>query len=62
MMSAAKFVTLFLLCLAVGNGYDLTIMHTNDVHARTDECQKYGGVCTQEDLEGGDCVGGASRL
>lgn len=41
-----------------GSGYDLTILHTNDVHARFEESNKYGGPCTDKE---GKCFGGAAR-
>ena len=42
--------------------YKLTVLHTNDVHARIDEAHKYGGTCSSEQSADGDCVGGSSRL
>ena len=44
------------------HGYQLTILHTNDVHSRIDEAHKYGGVCSPKQSEEGDCVGGSARL
>lgn len=41
--------------------FNLTIMHTNDVHARIVEAHKYGGVCTEKHQQSGSCVGGVSR-
>ena len=46
----------------VNGEYKLTILHTNDVHARIDEAYKYGGVCSASDSAAGKCVGGSSRL
>lgn len=46
---------------AVHASYKLTVLHTNDVHARFDEAHKYGGMCSPEDAANGDCVGGISR-
>lgn len=51
-----------LLCILEISAYDLTILHTNDVHARIDEAHKYGGICSAKQSAEGDCVGGASRL
>ncbi|XP_067950858.1 snake venom 5'-nucleotidase-like [Watersipora subatra] len=42
--------------------YELTILHTNDIHARIDEAHKYGGVCSASQSAAGDCVGGFARL
>ena len=52
---------LTLACLVAGNAFNLTILHTNDVHARFDEAQKYGGICTKSDRDNSNCVGGISR-
>ena len=37
--------------------FDLTILHTNDVHARVQEMNAYGGQCTSD-----TCFGGAARM
>ncbi|BFZ09278.1 hypothetical protein BsWGS_12317 [Bradybaena similaris] len=42
--------------------FNLTILHTNDVHARIEEADIYGGPCTAELSVSGDCYGGASRV
>lgn len=59
-------ISLFFLCvfniLCVSRGdYDLTILHTNDVHARIEQCNKYGGSCSQKDANAGKCFGGVAR-
>jgi len=41
--------------------FDLTIIHTNDVHSRFVETHKYGGNCRKEQAARGECVGGAAR-
>ena len=51
-----------LLLTATLADYNLTILHTNDVHSRIDEAHKYGGICSDEDSSAGNCVGGAARL
>jgi len=50
-----------LLFTAAAGKFDLTIMHTNDVHARFVEPHKYGGNCNDNHKTDGDCVGGAAR-
>ena len=40
---------------------DLTILHTNDVHARFLEINRFGGACRPEESEAGECFGGAAR-
>ena len=39
--------------------FHLTVLHTNDVHARYEEMNKYGGLCSDPD---GKCYGGMARL
>ena len=41
--------------------YDLTIIHTNDVHARIQQFNKYGTPCSAEDAQDGKCFGGVAR-
>ena len=59
--TSATSLALSLLWLSA-NAYNLTILHTNDVHARIDEAHKYGGICSPEQSAEGDCVGGSARL
>ncbi|WP_299563897.1 bifunctional metallophosphatase/5'-nucleotidase [uncultured Sulfitobacter sp.] len=42
--------------------YNLTILHTNDFHARFEPISKYDGPCAAEDNTAGDCFGGTARL
>ncbi|KAI9292749.1 Metallo-dependent phosphatase, partial [Neoconidiobolus thromboides FSU 785] len=42
--------------------YDLTILHTNDVHSRYDQSNKYGTDCTKAQIENKQCYGGLARL
>ena len=37
-------------------------MHTNDIHCRFEETNKYSGTCTAEDAAIGQCYGGYARL
>ena len=41
--------------------YDLTIIHTNDVHDRMVQFNSRGGRCDMEDAEQGECYGGVAR-
>lgn len=53
------------LALAAGMAqaeYTLTILHTNDFHARFEPVSKYDSGCSEEDNAAGDCFGGAARL
>jgi len=42
--------------------YTLTILHTNDFHARFEPISKYDGPCSAEDNAEGECFGGTARL
>ena len=42
--------------------YKLTILHTNDFHARFEPISKYDGPCSAEDNSAGECFGGSGRL
>ncbi len=42
--------------------YNLTILHTNDFHARFEPISKYDGPCGAEDNTAGECFGGSGRL
>ncbi|WP_370400684.1 bifunctional metallophosphatase/5'-nucleotidase [Sulfitobacter sp. JB4-11] len=42
--------------------YKLTILHTNDFHARFEPISKYDGPCSAEDNGEGKCFGGSARL
>jgi len=53
--------------LALGAGaanaeYSLTVLHTNDFHARFEPISKYDAGCSAEDNTGGACFGGSARL
>lgn len=42
--------------------YNLTILHTNDFHARFEPISKYDSGCSVEDDAEGKCFGGSARL
>lgn len=42
--------------------YSLTILHTNDFHARFEPISKYDSGCSAEDDAEGKCFGGSARL
>jgi 5'-nucleotidase len=42
--------------------YSLTILHTNDFHARFEPISKYDSGCGEEDNLEGKCFGGSARL
>ncbi|QFT57390.1 Trifunctional nucleotide phosphoesterase protein YfkN precursor [Sulfitobacter sp. THAF37] len=59
LMSAAA---LALTAGAAAADYQLTILHTNDFHARFEPISKYDGPCAAEDNTAGECFGGSARL
>ncbi|BFZ25409.1 hypothetical protein BsWGS_28448 [Bradybaena similaris] len=46
----------------VAADFELTILHTNDVHARIEETDKNSGPCTADLLTQKQCFGGAARI
>ncbi len=48
--------------IADNNGYELTILHTNDFHARFRPISKYDNTCSSDDNVEGKCFGGTARL
>ncbi|MDE9450992.1 5'-nucleotidase C-terminal domain-containing protein [Aliiroseovarius sp. Z3] len=42
--------------------YTLTVLHTNDFHARFEPISKYDSGCSTEDNAEGKCFGGSARL
>ena len=49
------------LSLQIANGFELTVLHTNDVHARFQQFNKYGSDCSNNDARDGKCFGGVAR-
>ena len=47
---------------AAAADYSLTILHTNDFHARFEPISKYDSGCSAEDNTNGECFGGSARL
>jgi len=47
---------------AASADYTLTILHTNDFHARFEPISKYDSGCSAEDNAEGKCFGGSARL
>lgn len=42
--------------------YDLTILHTNDIHSRIESINKYDSTCDAEGETEGKCFGGVARI
>ena len=40
--------------------YNLTVLHTNDFHARFEPISKYDSGCSSEDNTAGECFGGST--
>ncbi|WP_323769504.1 bifunctional metallophosphatase/5'-nucleotidase [Antarctobacter sp.] len=60
MMTGAA--TLALIAGAAQADYSLTILHTNDFHARFEPISKYDSGCGAEDNAEGKCFGGSARM
>ena len=59
-----KFYMKFLLlasALRLFATFDLTILHTNDVHARIGQFNAFGSDCRPQDADAGACFGGEAR-
>ena len=55
--------TAIALCATAANAdYSLTILHTNDFHARFEPISKYDSGCSAESNAEGECFGGSARL
>jgi 5'-nucleotidase len=42
--------------------YTLTVLHTNDFHARFEPISAFDSGCSEEDNQAGECFGGSARL
>ena len=50
------------ICTAtICESFNLTILHTNDVHARIEQTNTYGGRCSNDDAAKNKCFGGVAR-
>ncbi|PYG33239.1 bifunctional metallophosphatase/5'-nucleotidase [Pelagimonas varians] len=64
-MSARLFTTAAALALCAGAAsadYSLTILHTNDFHARFEPISKYDSGCSADSNAEGKCFGGSARM
>lgn len=64
-MFARFFTSAAALALTAGAAaadYSLTVLHTNDFHARFEPISKYDSGCSAEDNTEGKCFGGSARL
>ncbi|ADZ71520.1 bifunctional metallophosphatase/5'-nucleotidase [Polymorphum gilvum] len=42
--------------------FSLTILHTNDLHSRIEQVNKYDSACSAEEDQKGECFGGVARV
>lgn len=59
---AAAFAAGTMLSSAALADYKLTILHTNDLHSRIEQINKYDSGCSAEDDAEGKCFGGVARI
>ena len=62
--TTVKAITLVLFSVSVlslAQGFSLTILHTNDNHARFEETNVRGFLCNPSDAQAGECYGGMAR-
>ncbi len=61
-MKSTTFLAVILaLAQVINANFPLTILHTNDVHARVEQTNKYGAKCSDKDAASGKCYGGVAR-
>ncbi|KAL3881155.1 hypothetical protein ACJMK2_027613 [Sinanodonta woodiana] len=60
-MKYCIFLILFGSKIRYGCGLELTILHTNDVHAHYEEMGKLYGDCDSSETAAGECTGGVTR-
>lgn len=61
-LTAQSSATSFQTQSALDNFYPLTVLHTNDVHARIEQINKYSALCKPEDKAKQQCFGGIARI
>ena len=55
------FLVVALFHFTCGEDFELTVLHTNDVHAHIEQFNTYGGTCEKEELAKNECFGGVAR-
>ena len=63
--SSMKWLLIFCGCVASvspSTFFNLTILHTNDIHSRFQEANVYGDRCSEQQSSWGQCYGGFPRL
>ena len=59
---ANSYFILLSLCVDFSSSLSLTFLHTNDVHSRIEEIDKYGSMCKHTDRLAKNCYGGIARI
>ena len=59
--SMLNFFIVSMFHFACGEDFELTVLHTNDVHAHVEQFNKYGGTCDSEAAQKNECFGGVAR-
>ncbi|XP_060553664.1 5'-nucleotidase-like [Ruditapes philippinarum] len=59
-LSLYAVVLLSVTCISI-SGFEITVLHTNDVHARFEQFNKYGSTCDTSEAQEGRCFGGVAR-
>ena len=60
-MKVESCLCILVLVSSIKADFNLTILHTNDVHARVEQANKYGGSCSDKDAKANKCFGGVAR-
>lgn len=47
---------------SVESNFSVTFLHTNDIHSRIEEIDRYGSMCKVADRQARNCFGGFARL
>ena len=59
---ALRLIHLLNLLIPIISSFELTILHTNDVHSRLEQFDSGTVRCNQESANAGDCFGGVARI
>ncbi|QGX97918.1 multifunctional 2',3'-cyclic-nucleotide 2'-phosphodiesterase/5'-nucleotidase/3'-nucleotidase [Roseovarius faecimaris] len=63
MLHRALATTALTLCASMAVAeFELTILHTNDFHARFEPITRYDNTCKEDANQAGECYGGSARL
>ena len=57
-----RLIYLLILLAPLISSFELTILHTNDIHSRFDQFDSGTVRCNQESANAGECFGGVARI